>query len=820
MIRLVSSFLFVSKNDFFDSGLIDILLVLAYQMFYILLTFSLFLMVNRNLLSEMEQDIAGRKQVEAVLSERERLFRAIFDQAGVGVAQVDSNSWMMVRVNQKYCDITGYSSEEMVRLSVRDLTHPEDIKKNLDQVQRMIRGEIRGFSMEKRYIRKDGAVTWVYLTVSPMWSPGETPTTHVAVVEDITERKQAEQELRESEERLAAVMEGSQLGYSDWNILTGEIRRNERWANMLGYSLQEIGDTFQKWDELIHSEDRERARQSVQDHLDGKTPIHRDEYRMRAKDGTYRWILDQGKVIERGQNGNPLRMTATHTDITDRKLAEDELREITAELETIIQVSPLAIIMIDLDGIVRLWNTSAEKIFGWTADEIVGLPNPIIPSSKINEYAALGSQVLRGEILNSFETLRLHKDGFLIDVSISSAPLFDSRNSLIGRMAIIADITERKKSEYSMQKQYMYLSALQETTLELISEFDLNTLLENIVRRAGSLVGTNSGFLDLVDFETNQLKPRIGMGLLSESLVHPAAPGEGVAGKVWQTGKSLVVNDYDNWPGRIRTFSVNKLGSTIGVPLLSGGKVLGVLGLAYEIHSNKSFSKETVDILTQFARLVTIAIENTRLFASAQQELAERKAAELKLTQANQMLENQLDEIRQLESTLKELSVRDPLTGTYNRRYLEEAIKQEFARAEREAQPVSIVILDLDYLKDLNSKYGHIAGGDEALKVLSRHLISMSRAGDIVCRYGGDEFLVILHNTSSAVAFHRAEEWRKFISTLKIQYRDVSFNITFSAGVSAFPEHGKNVEDTLLAADSALYQAKESGRNCVRMMGT
>lgn len=819
IVRLVTIFLSPAENDIYSLGQSEILLTFAYQMFYILLTFSLFLIVNRSLLMEMEQDIVRRMQVEETLSERERLFRAIFNQAGVGVAQVDSNSWVVIRVNQKYCDITGYSAGEITQLSVRDFTHPEDIQKNYDLVQSMVRGETRGFSMEKRYIHKSGVVTWVNLTVSPMWSPGEPPSTHVAVIEDITERKRAEQELRESEERLEAVMEGSQLGYSDWNIQTGQISRNERWAGMLGYSLQEIAENFQSWDEMIHAEDRERANLAVREHLSGKTSVHRDEYRMRAKDGSYRWILDQGRVIERSPDGIPLRMTSTHTDITDRKAAEDELREITARLETVIQVSPLAILLIDLNEKVRLWNKSAEKIFGWTADEVLGLANPIVPPGMRDEYTKLAQQVIHGGILSSFETRRLRKDGVMIDVSISSASVFDSKNGLTGRMAIITDITERKMSEASMQKQYMYLAALQATTLDLISEFDLDTLLENIVRRAGALVGTNSGFLDLVEFETNELKPRIGMGVLAESLTHPVKFGEGVAGIVWQTGKPFVIDDYDNWPDRNPSFSTNKLGSTIGVPLLSGGKVLGVLGLAYDFHSGGSFGKETVDILTQFARLVTIAIENTRLFASAQQELAERKSAELKLTLANQRLESQLDEIRQLEATLKELSIRDPLTGTYNRRYLEEAMKQEFARVDRESQPVSIVILDLDYLKDLNSKYGHIAGGDEALKVMSSHLLSMSRAGDIVCRYGGDEFLVVLHNTTSMVAYQRAEEWRIFISQMDIHYRDVSFKITFSAGVSSYPEHGDNIEDILLAADAALYQAKESGRNCVRMSG-
>jgi diguanylate cyclase (GGDEF)-like protein len=295
------------------------------------------------------------------------------------------------------------------------------------------------------------------------------------------------------------------------------------------------------------------------------------------------------------------------------------------------------------------------------------------------------------------------------------------------------------------------------------------------------------------------------LGALAESLQHVAQPGEGIAGTVWQTGKPHVVNDYDHWDSRVKAFSVNKLGAIIGVPLLSEDKVLGVLGLAYDLQSGKTFGKETIEVLIQFARLATIAIENSRLFSAAQQ--------------ANEQLKKQLDENRELQATLQELSIRDPLTGTFNRRYMEEAIRQECSRAEREGYPISIVILDLDHLKEINGKYGHVTGGDQALRLLGEHLKTMCRAGDIVCRYGGDEFLVILHNAQADAARQRVEQWRTSLAEIDIQYNDMKFNVAFSAGVAAFPAHGKSIEDILLAADYALYRAKESGRNCVKMSG-
>jgi len=152
--------------------------------------------------------------------------------------------------------------------------------------------------------------------------------------QEISERMQAEEKIRVSQEQLHAVIEGSRLGFSDWNIKTGVIQRNARWAEMIGFNLQEVESSFIQWNDLIHPDDRASALQALQDHLDGKTPIHRDEYRLRAKDGNYRWILDQGTIIEYDAQGKPSRMTATHTDITERKQAEEKARQLNIELES------------------------------------------------------------------------------------------------------------------------------------------------------------------------------------------------------------------------------------------------------------------------------------------------------------------------------------------------------------------------------------------------------------------------------------------------------------------------------------------------------
>ena len=138
---------------------------------------------------------------------------------------------------------------------------------------------------------------------------------------------------------------------------------------------------------------------------------------------------------------------------------------------------------------------------------------------------------------------------------------------------------------------------------------------------------------------SNKLIPRIGIGALAESLQHIVCPGEGVAGTVWQSGKPLIIDNYDQWSGRISKFSKYSISSIIGVPLLSGKELIGVLGLAHEDDSNKTFGNKDIEYLSQFARLVTLAIQNAQLYSELQQELADRKKAEFLLQNYMERLE-------------------------------------------------------------------------------------------------------------------------------------------------------------------------------------
>jgi diguanylate cyclase (GGDEF)-like protein/PAS domain S-box-containing protein len=193
-------------------------------------------------------------------------------------------------------------------------------------------------------------------------------------------------------------------------------------------------------------------------------------------------------------------------------------------------------------------------------------------------------------------------------------------------------------------------------------------------------------------------------------------------------------------------------------------------------------------------------------------DVTDRKQVEKKLRSANDQLQSQLIEIGTLQSELRSQAVRDPLTDLFNRRYLDETFDRELARAARENYPVCVLMLDIDHFKKVNDTYGHEAG-DFILKALAKTLSARNRRGDFVCRYGGEEFVVIMPNVDVDTAYRRAEDLRLALNSLHVSYGRFNLSITISVGIACYPSHGEDRESVLRAADRAMYAAKDAGRD-------
>ena len=351
-----------------------------------------------------------------------------------------------------------------------------------------------------------------------------------------------------------------------------------------------------------------------------------------------------------------------------------------------------------------------------------------------------------------------HKDGSSRWIENIVSGIRDNRGVLTGLHGVSRDITDRKRTEDNLRK----------------SEEQQRLMLEKlpiaiVVDVRGKIVYVNSALLTLL--KASSKDEVIGMRLID--FVSPQL--------------------YDAIEERRRMMTDEK----ISLPPLE-----------VNIRRNDGV------VITVVGTPMPITFDEQPAILTALYDITERKRNEIELQKANKLLEIHSKEIEDLHAKLNEQVTRDPLTGLFNRRYLEATIGRELARASRGGYPVGIVMIDIDHFKQVNDTQGHKVG-DLILQTLGNFLIGRTRAGDIACRYGGDEFLLILPQASKAMTAERAEQWRTDFEALKTVYDEKILQTTISLGVAVYPRNGITTEAVIHEADQAMYRAKTSGRNRV-----
>jgi PAS domain S-box-containing protein len=411
----------------------------------------------------VNHDITDRKRAEQALRENEEKLRSALDASPFPVAIVDredNNILYWSRSAQTLFGHTAPTAPEWYQIAYPDPDYRQDVinrwKPCVAEASKAGRPVNAG---EYRVTCRDGSVRICELYATFIKD------NLVVTFNDITARKQAEALLRESEERLELVLEGSQLGFWDWDMETGKVHRNPQWAEMLGYTLPEIEFSVRQWTDLHHPDDRAAAWKSIQDHLGGRTPVHRSEYRMLTKDGQYKWILDQARVVRRDAQGKPLRMCGTHTDITARKKAETELRESEKLLRLIAENYPnsyLSIIEKDLTvGFTSGQEFKKQKLdpnafVGLTLEQVFGVLTPIARKHYLETFAGEETS-FELFINNQYQCYR-------------TTPLRNAEGEIDRILSVVEDITERKQLELERQKFFL----IAESSSEFIGMCDLD----------------------------------------------------------------------------------------------------------------------------------------------------------------------------------------------------------------------------------------------------------------------------------------------------------------------------------------------------------
>jgi diguanylate cyclase (GGDEF)-like protein/PAS domain S-box-containing protein len=501
--------------------------------------------------------------------------------------------------------------------------------------------------------------------------------------------------------------------------------------------------------------------------------------------------------------------------------ANEALRESEENYKFIVEhTKDHGILRLDLQGRIAGWNPGAERILGYRADEILGQSF----SRFFTEEDVLShkpEQELRAaEVAGHCEQegWRVRKDGALFWADVAVTALRDSSGSLRGFSKVTRDLTRRKQTEEEFRRLNQELelrvaartAALENANRRLgesVSDLEERTreigVLGDLARALQACQSTGEAF-QVIDRAIPRLFPgepgSLGFASSERQSVEVVATWGGkvptqlafAPADCWAMRSGRVHSLDESSPSglRCRHLDEHTPAGSICIPLLAHGEALGVLSLEFRAGAE---------------------LENQPGATSLKSR--ERLAAAL-----GEQIGMTLSNLR-LRETLRLQAIRDPLTGLFNRRYMEEALDRDLRRATRNHTSLGVILVDLDHFKSFNDTYGH-AGGDAVLREISILLHKWIRPEDIACRYGGEEFAIILAEASLETTQQRAEALRQDGSRLTVEHLGRTLgNVTLSLGVAVCPSHGRTVEEILRSADLALYSAKIQGRNQVVVAG-
>lgn len=401
------------------------------------------------------QDITERRQSEKALNDSEEMFRTVFEQAAVGVAQVTPHGHF-AKVNARFCEIVGYSEGELCAMNCRDITHPEDLHLDENRIARVLAGEMDSSEIEKRYVRRDGQSVWVSLYSSVVRDNEGKIKYAIAVVTDISQRKQMEEAIVEASRRLRETIRAANVGLWDWDLDTNQIKYSPEWKRQIGYEEHEIGDGYEEWESRVHPDDLAPALERINQAIADASGDYHVEFRFRHRDGSYRWILAQSSVIC-DEAGRRYRVLGSHIDITERKQMEDALRENEERLRLAHKATNDVVWDWDIIGDRQRWNQAATAVFGWK--DIVEAPQTaawwverVHPEDRQRVHESFFAVVNDPRQDHWQDEYRFRKaDGSYVEVFDHGYVLRNERGEAIRMIGAMLDITERKQWEQRLR---------------------------------------------------------------------------------------------------------------------------------------------------------------------------------------------------------------------------------------------------------------------------------------------------------------------------------------------------------------------------------
>ena len=649
---------------------------------------------------------------------------------------------------------------------------------------------LSGTSLEFRASRADGGQVPVEITLSRV-DTLEGPWV-IAAVRDVTDRKHAEEALQASEARFRGLLNSAPDAAV---IIDGEgniLLVNQQTERLFGYAREEL--VGQPVELLLPQIFRgiEASNRPGPDRDSQLPPMGAElELAGRGRDQSEFPVEISLSAIESDDGAVAM---AFIRDITDRKAAEEALRTTQERYRQILATAGEAFVAFDVQGVVIDWNVEAERIFGWSRDEAINrhLQGLCVPESTWQFFNRLLTHRLDGAASQRMQATARRRNDEEFPIELTIWPSEGAEGERFN--AFILDATDRRRAEEAVasaraeaerraeelgkrNREIVMVSEMGDLLQSCITVEEVHQVLSQFGRR---LFPEASGGIFLQNAAGNLLEAAVTWG--------PASPGALVFGSedCWGLRRGRAHTEDRSSPRPRCPHRGPVAAGSICIPMMAQSQAMGLVHLVQHDNDDGECTPEDERVWESLCNLATTVAEHVAL-----------------------ALAN-----FQLRETLRTQSIRDPLTDLYNRRYLDESLERELRRASRDGKALSLVMIDIDFFKSFNDQFGHDSG-DQLLTGLSRVLRDAVRGADIACRFGGEEFLLVLPDATLETAGRRAEELRERVRLLVSP--SAEHPVTVSIGVAAYPVHAHSAQDLVRAADMALYSAKASGRDCVAL---
>lgn len=483
-------------------------------------------------------DVTEAKTAELALREREAQLSAFINQTTAGFGQVDLEGRFTL-VNDRFCEIAGWSRDELMAMTMQQITHPDDLARNAPLFERAVR-EGTPYTHEKRYIRKDGGIVWVNNSVAVIRRPSGEPFGVLAVALDVTRRREDEEALRKNEETLRLATETAGMATWEADLETREGEWSPNRFDLLGMPRRpDNRGTFEEWIARVHPEDRQMARAAAERCFRDGVP-YTIEYRIcRADDNSERWLQSHGNRIDYGDS-RPNRFVGVSFDITGRKRAEEELRESEARFRTIFEQANDFLITTTLDNRVTSVNPAVIAALGYAEDELIG--HSIREFMDEDQFAismdAFNRKLEHGGSTRLTVKLRA-KDGRELIWEVNSRLSLDEQGRPTALHAIGRDMTEAKRAETHLRLLIDELNHRVKNTLAIVQGIAQQSFKDDVPPRQAraAFEGRLAALSEAHNLLTREHWSLVSMRQIIEDALRP----HGEAGRFTLDGPDLTI---------------------------------------------------------------------------------------------------------------------------------------------------------------------------------------------------------------------------------------------------------------------------------------